>query len=209
MYVAVHQFRRVSLGLRIADVRKAKGWSQKRLAEEIGKAQTTLSAWERGRKEEPTRAEVDRIARALGVSVAELEGSDARLTSVEVPLISWVSASQLADIGQITEADIIARLTVTGLPPGDYGALEVVGDSMDRISPEGSKIIFRRDCGPPVSGNFYVFSLGTETTYKRFYDEPVMRLEPFSTNATHRPIFLRDKGWTVVGQVVRSFIDLD
>ncbi len=64
----------MEIGNRIAAARNYKGWSQARLAEAVGQAQTTVSSWERGRTE-PSRADVARIAEALGVPNLE---SDSR-----------------------------------------------------------------------------------------------------------------------------------
>lgn len=126
-----------------------------------------------------------------------------------MPVISWVSAGQVSDIGQIEEFGDLERITVSGLPSGEYFATDVKGDSMDRVSPEGSRIIVKVDDRDPIAGGYYLFSLHGETTYKRFYDKPVPRLEPYSLNPNHRPIFLMEDGWTVIGRVTRSFIDLD
>ena len=126
----------------------------------------------------------------------------------EVPLIAWVSAGRIADIGQLTAAD--DTVLVGDLPDGEYFATNVVGDSMDRISPEGSTIIVRANEADPRPGRLYVFSLRGEATYKRFEADPVPRLEPVSTNPANKTIYLtNDKNWTVVGRVVRSILDLD
>lgn len=127
----------------------------------------------------------------------------------QVPVISWVSAGKLADIGDLDHVDELSRITVSGLSSGEYFATEVKGDSMDRVSPEGSTIIVRTDISRPVAGRFYIFSVDGETFFKRYYDDPVVRFEPFSTNPANRTLFPAEKGWSVVGQVVRSFIDLD
>jgi transcriptional regulator with XRE-family HTH domain len=61
-----------SIADRIADARRRAGWSQQRLAQAVGAAQTTVSSWERGRTE-PGREDVRRIAEALDLPVARLE----------------------------------------------------------------------------------------------------------------------------------------
>lgn len=128
----------------------------------------------------------------------------------EIPVISWVSAGNPAELGQIEEMGDLERMTISGLPHGRFVATDVRGDSMDRVSPEGSRIIFNTEDVDPVSGGYYVCSLRGETTYKRFYDQPIKRLEPFSTNPANRAIYLLDDDeWIVVGRVVRSLIDLD
>lgn len=133
----------------------------------------------------------------------------ARRPDRDIPVISWVSAGQVADIGQIEDFGELERITVSGLPAGSYFATDVKGDSMDRVSPEGSRIICNVDDKDPVAGRYYLFSLRGETTFKRYYDQPVVRLEPYSLNPSNRPIFLTEDGWSVVGRVIRSFIDLD
>lgn len=128
---------------------------------------------------------------------------------ISMPVISWVSAGQLAEVGQLNELEELERITVSGLPAGEYFGLNVVGDSMDRVSPDGSTVIVRVDKGRPAPGGFYIFAVDGETTFKRYYDEPVVRFEPFSLNPSNRPIYPREGSWEVIGQVVRSFIDLD
>ena len=201
----------MSLGQRIALARKAKGWSQQQLAESIGSSQSTVAGWETD-KRTPKRADVARIAIKTGVSIAELEGMDfARAGSSsaeEVPLLSWVSAGVVADIGSLGLEEAEDFYPAPGLPPGRYFATEVRGDSMDRISPEGSIIIVNAADRRLVSGKPYVFRLGGETTYKLYYREPVTRLEPCSTNPNNKTIFPNDREWAVVGRVVRSVLDL-
>lgn len=128
---------------------------------------------------------------------------------IVMPVISWVSAGQLAEIGDLEQIDEMTRITVSGLPAGEYFATEVRGDSMDRVSPDGSTIIVRVDQSRPLPGGFYVFSVNGETVFKRYYDDPIVRFEPFSTNPANRSTFPLSEQWVVVGQVVRSFIDLD
>ena len=65
----------MSIGARIREARTARGWSQAKLAEAIGKTQTALTWWENGGRE-PSRVDVAHIARALGVDVGVLELGD-------------------------------------------------------------------------------------------------------------------------------------
>jgi SOS-response transcriptional repressor LexA len=123
----------------------------------------------------------------------------------EIPVIGWVSAGKVADIGQVEEED---RFIAGGLPPGEYFATEIVGDSVDRIAPEGARIIVNAADRNPRDGKFYIFAHHGEPTVKRYRSKPVRRLEPFSTNPQHEPIFIGEKGWRCIGRVVRSVIDL-
>ena len=205
--------RRVHVGDRIKIAREARGFSQVELAEMIGKGQTTVSSWERGRTE-PTREDVVRIAERLRLPVSDIDGvgEDAprQARFQEVPLISWVSAGQLREPGQVPQTRYAETMLTGDLPGGEYFATEVVGDSMNRVSPEGSRIIVNVADRELRAGRFYLFSLRGEATYKRFQDDPVIRLEPFSTNPANQIIFPKaDKDWNVIGRVVRSYLNLD
>ncbi|MBA4754583.1 MAG: hypothetical protein H2050_07115 [Sphingobium sp.] len=129
---------------------------------------------------------------------------------IDMPVIGWVQAGELADASAIQELADGEQVTVDGLAPGEWFATDVHGDSMDRVSPEGSRIFVNASDRTLVAGRFYLFSLRGETTYKRYYDDPVKRLEPFSTNPANRAIFLtKDDSWMVVGRVYRSLINLE
>ena len=80
----------MDIGQRIRDARIAKHWSQARLSEEVGQSQTTISSWERGRTE-PSRSDVERVARALGLPREALENV-ATLTANTIPVIGLVQA---------------------------------------------------------------------------------------------------------------------
>jgi transcriptional regulator with XRE-family HTH domain len=201
----------MSLGSRIRAARVAKGWSQAKLGAAVGKAANTIWSWETGRTE-PTRDDVARTASRLGVPLAELEDvqyDQFPIEIVRVPLLSWVSAGQVSEVGSLDAASAEEQLAVADLPPGDWFATTVRGDSMDRVSPEGSRILVNVADKRLVAGKAFVFSLRGETTYKFFQRDPVPRLEPYSTNPSNRTIFLEERDtWTVVGRVWRSYIDL-
>lgn len=132
-----------------------------------------------------------------------------RRTAIEVPIIGWVQAGALADATAIHDLPDLESVMMDGLGIGEWFATNVHGDSMDRVSPEGSRIFINAADRDLISGGFYLFSLRGETTYKRYYDDPVTRLEPYSTNPANRPIYpTSDRDWTVVGRVYRSLIDL-
>lgn len=132
-----------------------------------------------------------------------------RRTAIEVPIIGWVQAGALSDSTAVQDLRDGETVTMDGLGKGDWFATDVHGDSMDRVSPEGSRIFVNCDDRDLIPGGFYLFSLRGDTTYKRYYDDPVRRLEPYSTNPANRAIYLTDdRGWTVIGRVFRSVIDL-
>lgn len=121
----------MAIGKRIETARKARGWSQQRLADEVGKQQTTISSWERGRTE-PTRDDVNRIAEALRLAVGELELADPNEPSKRmVPLVGYVGAGAEAHyyatadegLGEVeapesaTENTVAAEIHGTSLGP--------------------------------------------------------------------------------------------
>jgi transcriptional regulator with XRE-family HTH domain len=61
----------MKIGMRIAQARKARGWTQEGLAERSGLHKQTISEWERGNRTPSTDA-LAKVADALGVSLQEL-----------------------------------------------------------------------------------------------------------------------------------------
>lgn len=127
---------------------------------------------------------------------------------VSVPLISWVSAGRLADPGAPYPVEDIPLLAFADLGPGDWFALRVDGDSMDRVSPSGSIIVVNRADRELLTGKAYVFCVRGDTTFKRWNAEPACLL-PYSTNPEHVPMFVRrTRDLEVVGRVRRTLLDL-
>lgn len=141
------------------------------------------------------------------LSIAKITGQPLPgLTAV--PLVAWVSAGKLADPGSQVAVEEEPPLVFAGLGAGDFFATRVKGDSMDRLSPEGSVIVVNRAERELLAGRCYIFSLRGETTFKRWNAEPPY-LSPFSTNPEHQPIFIRkNRDFEVVGRVRRTVLDL-
>src|ERR1700759_1242961 len=78
----------MGIGQRIKVAREGQGFSQGRLAIAINTAQTTISSWERGRTE-PTREDVAKVARALGLMPADLEQAE----TSGLPIVGYVGAA--------------------------------------------------------------------------------------------------------------------
>lgn len=130
-----------------------------------------------------------------------------RTKLVEVPLLSWVSAGRLAAQETVTAANVRKTLLATGLPPGDWIALEVEGDSMNLVAPDGSIIFVDRSDDKMIVGRFYVFaSEHGEATFKRYRSGP-FRLQPYSTNPDHETIYPTTE-MRVIGRVRRVLTDL-
>lgn len=157
----------MSIGTRIADARRLKGWSQGRLATAINAAQTTISSWERGRTE-PTRDDVTRIARAMGVPTLESDSTVA-VHSI-VPIVGYVGAA--AEYFGIDDHERGASLEEIEAPPGvPDGAVAVVvrGDSAYPAYSEGNVLIFWNkmlDPSPVVGEKCFVRLLDGRTLVK-------------------------------------------
>lgn len=189
----------------VTDRLRARRSSIAALARRVGRDRTAVSRVVNG--EQPMALWMaPHFAAELGVSEIEVfrrAGLDLP-PAVAVPLISWVAASQFADVGESVDfATDYPRLHL------DYHrttvfALEVVGDSMDRIAPEGSVIVVDYTEKELQDRDLAVFSQGGETTFKRFRADPKgVWLEPESFNARHAPIVPRNEYEVeAVGRVV-------
>lgn len=147
------------------------------------------------------------FAAELGVSELEVLRHAGHLhlpPSIPVPVISWVAASQFADVGEpIVFTDEYPRIHL------DYHrstviALAVQGDSMDRIAPENSLVVVDFAEKTLMDRDLAVFSRDGETTFKRFRrDDSGAWLAPESFNPRHGPITLDgDAPVEVIGLVV-------
>lgn len=142
-----------------------------------------------------------------GRGPGQTDGSDQ-----DVPLLSMVAASNLRDQPGVTETDIIRRIKVGELPKGDWVALEVEGDSMNRIAPDGSIILVDRSDDKLLDGKFYVFSAdGGAATFKMYRradrDHP-SRMVPYSTNPDHMAMAADRDDLYVFGRVKRIIQDV-
>lgn len=188
---------------RIRYFRQVAGLTREQLAGRMGISTSQVTKLERGERR-LTQDWMQKIADALHVGVTDLlEVQSARLTSV--PLLGWVSAGDLARDDIADEA--LGSLEVAGLGVGDWLALRVKGDSMDRISPPDSIIIVNRKDQRLVANACYVIADESgEATYKRYRPSP-SRFEPVSTNPVHEPIF-PDREPTIVGRVKLSMLEM-
>lgn len=134
--------------------------------------------------------------------------SSHRSASIDVPLLSWVSAGRLADAESQIPVEDVPLLAFADLGRGDFFALRVSGDSMDRISPDGSIIVVNRADRELVPEKPYVFLHRGETTFKLWRANPD-HLAPHSWSGANKPIFLKGKKeFEVIGRVRRTVLDL-
>lgn len=199
-------------GRRLKEARKQFFPTMRAAAQALEQPYATYRQHESG--ERGFKADVERYARRFRTTPEWLlfgrqNGEKAPTEELRrIPIINWISAGQLTETGHEIHPDDDEWALLSGLPNGRYFATRVRGDSMDRFSPEGSVIVVNVEDVEPKAGRAYVFRVKGETTYKIFQDEPVTRLEPYSTNPMNRTIFPKLQDLVVIGRVVRSFVDL-
>lgn len=192
----------------------SENWNMKALSLAAGLGETYVrDALKRDRT--PGIDKLNALAEALGVPLSELTGDDAEPAPsrqgrvMRVPVLEWVQAGKLADGHSQIPVESVPLLAFADLGRGEFFALRVQGDSMDRVSPDDSVIIVNRKEQTPISGQYYVFFVkGEGTTYKRWHAGPPSYLGPFSTNPVHQPIFRRRSEIQVIGRVRRTVLDL-
>jgi SOS-response transcriptional repressor LexA len=205
----------MSLQKNLARIRKERGLSQVKLSQLASVSQQLISRLESGT--DLTTKKLPDIARALGVSVFEIDENYAPEKDTapagavsRIPLLDTVTAGKLrAPSSQIPVEDV-PLLAFADLGRGEFFALTVQGDSMDRISPDGAVIVVNQADRTLVSGKAYVISQRGEATFKLWRPDPP-RFAPHSTNPVHEPIFVKSKSDAekmVVGRVKRSVLDL-
>jgi SOS-response transcriptional repressor LexA len=167
-----------------------------------------------GKKNSFSAAKMPLVARALGWTVAELQGTSPKRTSrhspriTMVPLLDRASAVRLKNTSSQVPMDDAPLLAFADLGTGDFFALEVNGDSMDRFSPEGSIIVINKSERELISGCCYVFAHKDDAIYRIWRGGDNPHLAPYSTNPLNEPIFFRRRELEVIGRVKRTVLDL-
>ena len=183
-------------------------------------AESTATSYFRGDRDPPLDVCND-IGKVLGVHGQWLfDGTRPKAVTEEprpsdeqdvqyVPLIDYVTAGRLTRPSSQIPVEDVPLFAFADLGPGEFFALQVSGTSMDRLSPNGSIIIVNRRDTTLISGRCYVFAADGETTYKRWQGGDPPYLEPYSTDPSHKPHFIRKKrDFEVVGRVKRTVLDL-
>lgn len=167
-----------------------------------------------GKKQSFSSAKQPLVAQALQWTVSELLGPPARRVSQSapkismVPLLDRVTAGRLKSPSSQIPLEDVPLLAFADLGRGEFFALTVEGDSMDRYSPDGSTIIVNKAERSLINGRCYVFSLRGETTFKMWQGGETPHLAPYSTNPINKPIFFKKRDLEVIGRVKRTLLDL-
>ncbi|TNB46828.1 phage repressor protein [Martelella lutilitoris] len=193
---------------RIRQIAEKRGTSMRAISLESGNGPDLIRQWGGKKAALPRLDSLQAVANALGVSPGWLAygNGEPEQNITMVPLLSFVSAGQLAEPNGNTSYDECEHIPAQGLQGGDWIALRVEGDSMDDYSPPGSIIFVNRSDKNIIDGGFYVVCTEDgEATYKRYRKDPD-RLEPQSSNKSHEIIFPRGP-LNVIGRVKRTVFD--
>lgn len=209
----------------IKALRQSNGETQKQLAERVGVREQTVIKWEGGGIEKPRQKSIiDRICEAYKVTEQDLfgyaDGFYAKLhgltnapagaiapkasESAFLPLRGRVHAGDPQDPESLDGMVELPASVAQGHPNAYF--LEVEGDCMDKVYPEGCLILVDPDRMPSDGSIAAVTIDGTDYVMRRLHKGATsMMLSPESTNPEHKDILItQGDGRTVslVGTVV-------
>ena len=197
---------------RVARIRADSGLDQTQFGEIFGVGQSSVVRWERGSI--PKGDRLNLLADYAGISVDELLGRETRHSNIlagaepaiGIPLLGDVPGGPWREAIQKTRQFIPAPQP--GMPASAY-ALKVRGDSMDKLAKDGATIIIDpTDFDLFEKRLFVVRNSDGEVTFKRYFEKPA-RLEPCSNNPEHKPIPVTERGYEIVGRVIKIILDPD
>ena len=166
--------------------------SQRDLAEAVGMSENHLSKALAGKRLFKL-SEMDAIRAELAPDTSDLEP-----TLRTIPLLGSVPAGKFSPAEQRGGRRI--PVADPGTPPNAY-ALEVKGNSMDLIVPNGAVLIIDPNDTDLWPGRRYVIQTEDgQTTFKEFQPTPA-RLVPCSSDKSHKDIMLGSEPISILGRV--------
>ena len=172
---------------RIAEARIAKGWTQTDLAKKIGTTQQQIARYESGDNDVKSSV-IIKMSEALGVTISYLLGLGEdpgviqmrRSPSHPMPVVGRIAAGTPREaIYQTGETHEAPESLWEAHPDGFW--LEVSGNSMNRLFPEGTLVLVDPDEEVRNGDVAVVFVNGDDATLKRvYYDGETVRLHPES-----------------------------
>lgn len=209
------QFEREERAKRLVMARKNAGFAgPKAIVDRFGWNANVYKAHESGRNGFGI-ADAKKYARAFKVNLNwlqfgagnALDPDELPASVADVPKISWVSAGQLSEQAPITDFSEFPTVAALDLPDGEWIALEVEGNSMNKISPPGSIIFVNlRDKRLAPNALYVVADETGAATYKRYRPNDDPPFQPASYEDVPPPEF--QGAVTIVGRVRRSIIEM-
>lgn len=169
---------------------KELGVTQKHMADVLGLNQSAISNVLAGKRQVKVH-EASAIYRLLGIEAA--------------PSVAFVPIIGISNAGNWREAIELAR-GVLPIPLRIAGsrafAVEISGDSMDLLVPEGAFVVVDPDQTQLYTDKVYLIENEDHETQVKLYRSNPARFEPASKNETHRVIHLGENAVRVIGRVV-------
>ena len=178
----------MSTGANIRRLREQRGLTQEQLGKMVDVSRSTITQWERGWTT-PRMGNVQLLAGALGVSTAdiiadELPPSNAIKPATPKPAYAPLLGRVHAGKAQEPDAVPVPYEIIKRHPQGYF--LQVEGDCMDNVYPEGCYILIDPE-QRPSNGSIAVVSIdGADYVMRRLYrGANTLILSPDSHNAEH------------------------
>lgn len=182
----------MSTGANIKRLREQHGLTQEQLGKMVDVSRSTITQWERGWTT-PRMGNVQLLAGALGVSTADIIADElppsnaikpATAKPAYAPLLGRVHAGQAQEPDVLQDAVPVPYEIIKHHPQGYF--LQVEGDCMDNVYPEGCYILIDPE-QRPSNGSIAVVSIdGADYVMRRLYrGANTLILSPDSSNAEH------------------------
>lgn len=182
----------MSTGANIRRLREQRGLTQEQLGKMVDVSRSTITQWERGWTT-PRMGNVQLLAGALGVSTADIIADElppsnaikpATPKPAYAPLLGRVHAGEAQEPDVLQDAVPVPYEIIKRHPQGYF--LQVEGDCMDNVYPEGCYILIDPEqC--PSNGSIAVVSIdGADYVMRRLYrGANTLILSPDSHNTEH------------------------
>lgn len=182
----------MSTGANIRRLREQRGLTQEQLGKMVDVSRSTITQWERGWTT-PRMGNVQLLAGALGVSTADIIADElppsnaikpATPKPAYAPLLGRVHAGEAREPDVLQDAIPVPYEIIHRHPQGYF--LQVEGDCMDNVYPEGCYILIDPE-QRPSNGSIAVVSIdGADYVMRRLYrGANTLILSPDSHNAEH------------------------
>lgn len=112
-------------GLRIRQMREARGWTQQELAQKAGVSRPAVTQWESGKTKDPKRGSLLGIAHAFGVTVEDL------ISDAPVHIAEERATYKAKGGGAITREEEVLLEKYRNLAPDDRARLQEIVSALD------------------------------------------------------------------------------
>lgn len=174
----------------IKEIRLNNRLSKVEMAKKLNVSEGTIRMWENG-KNEPRMGMVEKIASSFNVSKSYLLGEVEESTlpefdnEIEIPYYGKVSAGNFEEVSIDNETIKTPSFVYNGRNPNECIALQINGDSMNKVLANGSYIVvhdYRKTLNRRLNSNdILVLRIGGEYTVKRVRcTETKLHLDPES-----------------------------